>query len=182
MRVVEKSTVELTVTVAPWFLTVFLGAFSVGLAAVFMQQRAALDAIAAAALLLFIVVMAGVICFRVRWVKVDFSKATGRIEISSAGLFGTTLRHYALAHFMGAREDRLADSDGATSRLVLVFSDAMVGDLDPVERETIERGRKLGLHAAAINEVPLTAYFTSGSGAKDAALVVNAWAARGSSH
>jgi hypothetical protein len=131
-----------------WFLRIFMGAFIALLWLVFFQ-----------------------IAFNV---TARFDRGAGRINIARRGLFGTREETYSLRSFLRARVEESKD-DGSTFRLVLVFSEAMIAEIDPVLRKRLEKEDERRL--LPLNEVPFTAYLSSGgSRLKNAAAAINVWA------
>jgi hypothetical protein len=94
----------------------------------------------------------------VHWVEAVLERATGRIEIARRGLLFEKREVYPLKHFIEARKQTSKDSDGEAYRVVLVFNEAMLSEIDPAQREKILSDKKRGLRSAAANEVPLTQY------------------------
>ncbi len=135
-----------------------------------MTERAALLGVAS--------VMAAVLHFHIHWVRAEFDRASGRIEITRRGLIYRKREVYSLKALESVRIDQSSDSDGDSHRVVLVFSDRMLAELDPAERDRLVSRHKQGFRQVPPNEVPLTLYFSGISSPQDAALALNRWIAR----
>jgi hypothetical protein len=110
-------------------------------------------------------------------VTVRFDRRLARIDIARRGIFNARAESYSFRHFLRARVEASNDSDGSTYRLVLVFSDAMPAEMDPLLRLRLEKQRRRGFRRLPLNEVPLTDYLSSGEAAPSkAADAINAWA------
>ena len=134
-----------------WFLRVFIGGFISLLWLVYFQ-----------------------VAFKV---TARFDRRADRIDIARHGLFGARKETHRLRDFQRTRVEESKDSDGSTFRLVLVFSDAMPAESDPVTRELLEKERRRDSRGLPLNEVPFTAYLSSGGGRpRKAAAAINAWA------
>lgn len=117
--------------------------------------------------------------FSIHWVDVYFSRALGRIEIRRRGLFYNQKRAYRLALFERARIDTNSSGDGGdTHRVVLIFDDAMVGEMPPDLRQEVEKQTRRGFRQTPPHEVPLTYYYTGGGNAEEMVAAINAWTAR----
>lgn len=176
MKVAEATADRLIIKETPWLTAAILALMLLGVGLVAMSKGQTLNAPAAIGLAAMAAAIAGVLVFGVRFVTVVFSRIAGRIEIESLSLSGTRRAAFSMTHFRHARVDCSAFGDGDASRVVLVFCDAMLGELDPVARADIERKRALGLRRAAANEFPLTVYYAGGDGARAAAAAINRWA------
>jgi HlyD family secretion protein len=173
MRIARSTPEELVLEEAPWFLTVSLSLFAGALLCLVLADRSEMTTLGAAAVVGMNLVCLGVVWFVARWVRVSFSKTTGRIDYSVRTLAGSAQGSFALAHFVEARPDLLGGED--TSRLVLVFSEAMAAELDPIERARAEKLKAWGLRRASAAEFPVTVYFTSAEHVRQTADAVNAW-------
>jgi uncharacterized membrane protein len=166
----------LTVSERPYLLAIALGAFLVILLGALAVEISVLDFFSRLAIIFLVAAIVLIINLCLKFVRVEFSKATGRIEFSSRGLFLATRETFALSEFQEAREDIIKDSDSETSRVVLVFSESMIASMDPLLRQKLERRRAQGLRRAKLNEIPLTVYYVSGDSAARAVAAINAFA------
>lgn len=117
--------------------------------------------------------------FHIHWVGATFDRETGRIGIVRRGLLYGRHETFALGHLTGARLDSLSPDGGTpTWRVILVFSAAMPGRLDPAERARIEALRRRGLRQLPDNEVALTAYFAGRRNAERIADAISRWMRR----
>jgi hypothetical protein len=126
----------------------------------------------------FATVVALVLVFTAPFVRAEFSRATGRLEIVRRGLFGERCNVYPLARLRQAREE-LSEAGGSSGRLVLVFAPAMLDEIDPHHRAELERAQARGLRHGPLNEIPFTYYYSGLSDAGAAAAAINAWIGRG---
>lgn len=118
----------------------------------------------------------------IHWVTVDFERASARVEIARRGLFFYGGESYSLKHLEGARLDKASDpdrrsgADGASWRVVLVFSERMLGEPDRAEWKR-RRGSRWG--SARPNEVPLTSYYSAKANAEEVVFAINRWVGTG---
>ena len=68
--------------------------------------------------------------------------------------------------------------EGVTRRAVLIFDEAMLSEMDPAQRDRLERLKAQGFRQAAAHEAPLTVYYSSVSNVRGAASALNAVARR----
>jgi hypothetical protein len=109
-------------------------------------------------------------------VTARFDRRADRIDIARHGLFSASKETYRFQDFHRTRVEESNDSDGPTFRLVLVFSNATHAESDPVSRELLKNERLRDSRGLAPNEVPFTAYLSSGSGRpRKAAAAINDW-------
>lgn len=175
MRIVSSTPETLVVKTAPWFLAGILALFTIALLFVLVEKHDEASPLAVFVMISMTAVVAGFAVATARWTTVTLSKAAGRIEFETAALIGGGRRAFALRHLIEARADALSDSDGKSSRLLFVFSDAMAAEIDPIERQKIELLRRRGLRRATPTEIPLTIYYSSGDAAERLAAEINAW-------
>ncbi|MEM8935456.1 MAG: hypothetical protein AAGC77_03520, partial [Pseudomonadota bacterium] len=99
----------------------------------------------------------------------------GRIEVGRRGLFYREYRDLPLEHLNRARMDEGDSGDGKTYRLVLEFDDAVLAEIDPVERDALERRRTQHARDAGVVDIPFTAYYSGVTNAEEIGDDINAW-------
>lgn len=152
-------------------LTAFFGAVAYGLAAEWRDLTTAVRWV----LLFWLVALPAGLHFLAQWVRADFIRTAGRVEVARRGIFGRRLEVYPLAHFQRARVDENRH-EGVTRRLVFEFANEALETLDPDTRAVADRRRKLGTVSSGTLDVPFTAYYSGVTNAEAAAAAINEWA------
>lgn len=174
MKIIENTSDRLVIVERPWFLAAIMVLFTAavvhglatGWADMEISERAILTCFA------FLLPL-GLHCF-VHWVRAEFDRTTGRVDVSRRGLFYDQHRTYALQHLKSARAE-VQNHEAATWRAVLEFDKRMLAEMEPARRERLERLNAQGFRQAAANEAPLTAYYSSISNAENVAKTLNDW-------
>ena len=176
MRIAEETPDRLVVEERPWLLAAILVLFLAFMLWSLVENREEFTWLSALMAAPWLVALPLVLHFSVLWVTARFDRATGRIEIARRG-FGTRSQEvYQLAHLICARVDETQGESGPTRRLVLVFDKEMLAEMEPARLSRLDGAWRKRLRQTAPSDVPLTAYFASGSGPLKAAKAINAWA------
>jgi len=174
MKIIHNTSERLIIVERPWFLAAILILFTAatvnGLVTTWAEMKIAERALLAG---LAVGMPLGAHHF-VHWVRAEFDRTTGRVDIFRRGLFHNQHRTYSLRYLNRARVEAQSHED-ATWRAVLVFDKAMLAEMDPERRERLERRKSQGFRQALANEAPLTAYYSSTSDVKGAVTALNRW-------
>lgn len=174
MQIIQNTPDRLVVVEHPWFFAAILALFTAAIVNGLVTSWLEME-LAERTLLVGLVIMfpLGAHYF-VHWVRVEFDRITGRIDITRRGLFHHQHRTYSLRYLNHVRVEEHND-EGVTYRAVLVFDEAMLAEMEPARRARLEKRKSQGLRQAAANEAPLTAYYSSTSNVKAAVMAVNQW-------
>lgn len=177
MRIAEERPDLLIVEDRPWGFRVIALLFLAGLSGVLFAEWGEMNWFVRAVIGAFIVLLASILLFVAITVTARFDRAAGRIEIVRRGVFGAVEEVYGFKHFARARVEESEGSDSTTYRLVFVFAEAMLAELDAETRARRERARKMGSNRLPLTEVPFTSYLTGArKPPEEMAARVNAWA------
>ena len=174
MKILENTPDRLVAVERPWFLAAMLAGFSVAVGYGLITDWAGMGWPTRALLLFLGAALLLVLHYFVHWVRAEFNRGIGRIEISRRGPFYETRRQYSLKYLNRVRVDE-NNSEGVTYRIVLEFDEAMLAEMDPARRADLEKQQRRGLRQAAPHEVPLTSYYSGVTNAGETARVLNEW-------
>ena len=175
MKIIENTHERLCIVERPWGLAGMLTVFSVVLIIGSVTHWAEMEWFVRALMVSWAVGLPLALHFFVHWVRADFNRLTGRIDIARRGPFYARRDVYPLRHFKRARADERKD-DGVSYRLVFMFDEAMLDEMEPGLRARLERKRRRGFREVGPGDVPFTSYYSSAINAHDAAAKINAWA------
>ena len=174
MKVVQNTPEQFILEERPWFFAAIMALFAwaavYGLVTTWAKIELTERALLAGLAMLF---LAGAHYF-IHWVRAEFDRTTGRIDVVRRGLFYARRRTYSLRYLNQVLVEEQS-GEGATYRAVLVFDKAMLSEMDPERRERLERRKSQGLRQAAAHEAPLTVYYSSISDVKSVAKALNTW-------
>jgi len=174
MRIIEQNSDRLILREQPWLLSGLLVLFTIAVAYGLVTSWAEEGWGVRGVLLFWTVILPFGLHYFVHWVRIDFDRLTGRIDILRRGLLFESRRSWPLKRLARAQLQEMRD-EGVTTRVVLVFDQAMLSEMDPGERQRLARLKARGFRQAAPNEVPLAGYFSGGAGGKSVAGAINRW-------
>lgn len=174
MKVIHNTPDRFVIVERPWFLASVFFMFTVAVLYALATSGAEMDIPERALLISFAILLPLGARYFIHWVRAEFDRTTGRVDIYRRGFFYDQHRNYSLRYLKRVLVEE-NNHEGVTRRAVLVFDEAMLSEMDPARRDRLERLKSQGFRQAAAHEAPLTVYYSSVSNVQGAAKALNAW-------
>lgn len=178
MHIAEHTPARMVIVEKPWFLTALLVAFMLAVGYALWTEWARLDWPVRLLLFGFLVGLPVILRTYVHFVRAEFDRESARISVRRTGIAYHRQAVWPLNLFTHARVDEQV-SEGRTERVVLVFDEAVLDIIDPVERARLIAAHRRGFRQAAPHEAPLTAYYSGVANAATIVATINEWAGVG---
>lgn len=174
MKVIHNTPDRFVIVERPWFLASVFAMFTAAVLYALLTTGSEMDFAERALLTSFAVLLPLGARYFVHWVRAEFDRTSGRVDIFRNGLFYNQHRNYSLRYLKRVLVEE-NNHEGVTRRAVLIFDEAMLSEMDPARRERLERLKSQGFRQAAAHEAPLTVYYSSVSNVQGAAKALNEW-------
>ena len=137
MKIIQNTPDRFVIVERPWFLAAMFMLFTAAIVNGLVTTWAEMELAERALLVGLALLLPLGAHYFVHWVRAEFDRTTGRIDIFRRGLLSRQHHTYSLRYLNRVLVEE-QNNEGATWRAVLVFDKAMLSEMEPARRERLE--------------------------------------------